>query len=61
MNTNTYILPEQVKITRIRKLNTLKAIMRLFFITNFHCKIIHQNSAFSHTGEGQSSSGNGTV
>ena len=61
--TNTYILPEYCEATssRIIKPFTLKAIIRSFYNTNFHCKRIACNIAFINTGEGQSSSGNEPV
>ena len=55
--TNTYILPEYCEATRIIKPFTLKAIIRSFYNTNFHCKILTQNTGFSSVYEGQSSIG----
>lgn len=57
MNTNTYILPEHKKPIRICKPLSGQCIMRIFLFRNFHCKIIHQNSAFSASREGHSSIG----
>ena len=56
--TNTYILPEYCEATRIFKPFTLKAIIRSFYNTNFHCKILTQNTDFSQAEHRQSSSGN---
>lgn len=55
--TNTYNLPERVALTRIRTLNTLKASMHVFFITNFHCNRMLQMIPFVSTDEGYFSIG----